>query len=263
MFRTSTIKHQHDQIIKKFNMKQLFFLSLSFLIAQTAFAQRESAPNYYTNSISADLNIASDGKNSLIALSAKQQFGLFGNKRFKVGYGVRLNHNFGGKSQFLTAPAILTAGKTGPIVFFDGTKIAKNMDTIQTSKFNVTSINIPLYLEYAVTDRFDVGFNIDLIGASFGASTSNYNSVHASFENFGAVAAKASGFNALLIGDNDLGSLNSEILARYHLNDKLALSAGLSFAFAEFTTDRKLYLNNDRFRQKQLMPMIGVNYRFR
>jgi hypothetical protein len=244
-------------------MKQFIIFSLSLFIAQTALAQREDAPNYYANSISADLNLAFDGKNSLIALSAKQQFGLFGGKRFKVGYGVRLNHNFGGKSQFLTAPAILTTGKTGPIVFFDGTKIAKNIDTIQTTAFSVTSINIPLYLEYAVTNKLDVGFNIDLIGASFGASVSNYNSVNATTANAGAVAAKASTFNALLIGDNDLGSLNSEILARYHFNDKLALSAGLSFAFAEFTTSRKLYLDNDRFRQKQLMPMIGVNYRIR
>jgi hypothetical protein len=244
-------------------MKQFIIFSLSLFIAQTALAQREDAPNYYKNSISTDLNLASDGKNSLIALSAKQQFGLFGGKRFKLGYGVRLNHNFGGKSQFLTAPAILTTGKTGPIVFFDGTKIAKNIDTIQTTAFSVTSINIPLYLEYAVTNKLDVGFNIDLIGASFGASVSNYNSVHATTANAGAVAAKATTFNALLIGDNDLGSLNSEILARYHFNDKLALSAGVSFAFAEFTTSRKLYLDNDRFRQKQLMPMIGVNYRIR
>jgi hypothetical protein len=244
-------------------MKQFIIFSLSLFVAQTALAQREDAPNYYANSISADLNLASDGKNSLIALSAKQQFGLFGGKRFKVGYGLRLNHNFGGKSQFLTAPAILTTGKTGPVVFFDGTKIAKNIDTIQTTAFSVTSINIPLYLEYAITNKLDVGFNIDLIGASFGASVSNYNSVHATPTTAGALAAKASGFNALLVGDNDLGSLNSEILARYHFNDKLALSAGLSFAFAEFTTTRKVYLDNDRFRQKQLMPMIGVNYRIR
>lgn len=244
-------------------MKLFFFLSLSLFIAQSAFAQREEAANYYKNSISADLNIASDGKNSLIALSGKQQFGLFANKRLKIGYGLRLNHNFGSKGKFLTAPAILTTGKTGPIVFFDGTKIAANIDTIQTTAFSVTSINIPLYLEYAITNKIDVGFNIDLIGASFGASASNYNSVHSTAANAGAVAAKASNFNALLVGDNDLGSLNSEIIARYHLNDKLAFSAGLSFAFAEFTTARKLYLDNDRFRQKQLMPMIGVNYRLK
>jgi hypothetical protein len=227
-------------------MKHFFFLSLSLFIAQTTFAQREDAPNYYKNSISADFNVASDG-----------------NKRFKIGYGVRLNHNFGGKGQFLTAPAILTTGKTGPIVFFDGTKLEKNIDTLQTTAFSVTSINIPLYLEYAITNKIDLGFNIDLIGVSIGSSTSNYNSVHATAANKGTVNAKASTLNALLIGDNDLGSLNSEIVARYHLNDKLAFSAGLCFAFAEFTTTRKLYLDNDRFRQKQLMPMIGVNYRLK
>jgi hypothetical protein len=244
-------------------MKKIFFLAVLSTIGRIAQAQtsRENAPNFYKMGVSADFNIASDSKNALFALSGKQLFGIGNNRRFKIGYGLRLNHNFGSKVQFLTAPAILTTGKTGPIVFFDGTKIDKNIDTLQTTNFSVTSINIPLYLEYAVSNRFDVGFNIDVAGVSFGQSQNDYRSVHSTALNKGSIAGKATSPNLLLVGDNDLGSLNSEIFARYHFNDRLAVNGGVSFVFAEFTTDRKLYLDNDRFRQKQLLGMVGITYR--
>ncbi|MEY4925815.1 MAG: hypothetical protein RI894_251 [Bacteroidota bacterium] len=243
-------------------MKQLFLLGFSLFFTQNLLAQtREDAPNFYRSAISSDFNAATDGKNALLALSAKQLFGIGANRRFKIGYGLRINHNFGSKTTFLTAPAILTTGRTGPIVFFDGTKIGANIDTLQSSSFTVTSINIPLYLEYAITNRLDVGFNIDLTGLSFGSAAYNYQSVHATAANQGAVKGNATSPNLLLIGDNDLGSLSSELVVRYHLNNKLAFNAGLCFAFAEFTTDRKLYLDNDRFREKQLMGMVGLSYR--
>jgi hypothetical protein len=244
-------------------MKKILLFSASILTATTLLAQgndREAAPNFYKSAISADFNVATDTKNALFALSAKQLFGIGAARRFKIGYGLRLNHNFGSNGKFLTAPAILTTGKTGPIVFFDGYKIANNIDTLNTSAYNVTSLNIPVYFEYAITNKLDLGFNIDVVGLSVGNSLSNYKSVHSTAANSGSIKAKATTVNALLVGDNDLGSLNSEILARYHLNHKIAITGGLSFAFAEFTTERKLYLENDRFRQKQLMGMVGISY---
>ncbi len=241
----------------------LFFTAITTATTATAqTADRSSAPNFYKTSLSADLNLATDGKNGLVALAGNYLWGVGKPKRFKIGTGLRLNYNFGANTKFLTAPAILTTGKTGPIVFFDGTKLAQNIDTLQTSSFNVTSINIPLYLEYAITNRLDIGFNIDLTGLSFGKSTHNYNSVHSTAANRGPINGTATSFNALLVGDNDLGSLNSELLARYHINEKLAINAGLSFVFAEFTSSQKLYLDNDRFRQKQLLFMVGAKYSF-
>jgi hypothetical protein len=65
--------------------------------------------------------------------------------------------------------------------------------------------------------------------------------------------------NALLISDNDRGSLNSELYGRYWLTDKIGLRAGASFQFTEYTTNRKLTFENDRFRNKILMPFAGIS----
>jgi hypothetical protein len=64
----------------------------------------------------------------------------------------------------------------------------------------------------------------------------------------------------LLTSDNDIGSLNSEILVKYWFNPKWALKAGASFSFTEYTTANKLYLENDRFRNKSLQAMVGISY---
>lgn len=39
-----------------------------------------------------------------------------------------------------------------------------------------------------------------------------------------------------------------------------SVRAGATFIFAEYTTSNKLYLENDRFRNKALMGMFGVSY---
>ena len=245
-------------------MKILFlFFGLITATNVSAQATREDAPNFYKSGIFADFNAATDGSSALFALSSKQLFGIGKNRRFKIGYGLRLNHNFGSNARFTTAPAILTSGGTSPLIFFNGNDIVANIDTLKGTSFSVTSINIPLYLEYAITNKIDVGFNIDLTGLSFGTAKSVYNTIHSTSANRGNISAKATPFNLLLVSDNDLGSLNSEFVVRYHLNNKLIMTGGASFAFAEVTTSSKLYLDNDRFRKKQLLGMIGVSYRFR
>jgi hypothetical protein len=63
------------------------------------------------------------------------------------------------------------------------------------------------------------------------------------------------------VSDNDLGSLNSELYARYWVNDKIGFRAGLSFQFVEYTTDKVLTFENDRFRTKNLLPMLAISYK--
>jgi hypothetical protein len=49
------------------------------------------------------------------------------------------------------------------------------------------------------------------------------------------------------------------------VTDKIGIRAGASFQFVELTTDKKVEINqklNDTWRNKSLMPMVAVSYRF-
>jgi hypothetical protein len=72
--------------------------------------------------------------------------------------------------------------------------------------------------------------------------------------------AKPTAFNLLLISDSDIGSLNSELYARYWINDRFAVRVGASFQFIEYKTDKNLTFENDRFRHKALLPFVAITY---
>jgi hypothetical protein len=72
---------------------------------------------------------------------------------------------------------------------------------------------------------------------------------------------KPTAFNVLLISDNDHGTLNSELYAKYYFNEDWGIKIGAQFLFTEYTTDTEVQQfpePNDRFRNKSLMLAIGV-----
>jgi hypothetical protein len=77
-------------------------------------------------------------------------------------------------------------------------------------------------------------------------------------------SAKPTSLNLLLVSDNDKGSLNSELFARYLIGEKWGIKGGVQFLFSEYTTDTELQQfpePNDRFRNKSLMFSAGVSYK--
>lgn len=116
-------------------------------------------------------------------------------------------------------------------------------------------------MQYQVSSRMSAGFNIDALGFSFGGSRNgNYINGYTGKN----TQASPTAFNVLLISDNDRGSLNSEIFAKYKVNDKWGIKAGLQFLFTEYTTDTKVQQfpsENDRFRVKSFMFGLGVSYK--
>ncbi|MCH5598707.1 hypothetical protein [Niabella ginsengisoli] len=193
-----------------------------------------------------------------------------GNKRkIEVGLGLRLTSYFAADKDYLTAPAKLTSGKTGPGVLFTE-NIKENIDSLFIPKSNTNALNLALELGYNITPKLYAGFNIDLIGFSFGKkvddATYKYNKDHIPQDvssNQSNIKAKPTGFNALLISDNDLGNLNSALTVRYKLTDKIGIHGGVSFYFSEYTTDKEIQQTpsaNDRFRYKSLAPSLGVSW---
>lgn len=211
-----------------------------------------------------DLSLATKGDFTTAALSLNQLHGLGRSHRFRIGYGLRFTSAFGSNTDYRTAPARLTSGSESIVALFSDDLIA-NIDTIRFPKTQINSLNISINLEYALTRKLEIGINIDAIGFSFGGKqtgTFTANSPVKSSLSGTAQEASPTPFNLLLISDSDKGSLNSEGFIRYRLNPKISLRGGLSFQFNEYTTSRKLTLENDRFRSKNAMPMLAVSYHF-
>jgi hypothetical protein len=219
------------------------------------FAQKKT-----TNSQTADLGF-SIGNEFGISSSYFYNWQLGKNKKFEIGLGARYSGLFGKDLQYITAPAKLTSGKTGPGVLF-AENIKENIDSLLVQKPQTNSINIALELGYNFTPKLYAAFNIDFVGFSFGKKFNDGLYVKNNAGTPG-ISAKPTGFNVLLISDNDRGSLNSELYLRYKLNNKWAIHGGIGFLFSEYTTDtnvQQLPGLNDRFRYKSVGGLLGVTY---
>ncbi len=201
------------------------------------------------------------------SISASKNFSLKKSRstKFQVGLGARLTHYAGSKDlEYFTAPAILTSGKTGPSVFF-ADPIESNIDTFNYSKTAINSLNLDIILNYRISRKLSAEFNIDAIGFSFGGDKTGTLKNGAAANN--TATAKPTSINALLISDNDRGSLNSQLVLIYKLNKSLALKGGAGFLFTEYTNSKNTVVNNaaalnDRFRNKSLGLVLGANYQF-
>jgi hypothetical protein len=241
-------------------MKRVFLIISVLCTAYSSLKAQDEPKNYWAD-IETGLSISVGDSKLLTALSASKIYGI-GNKKkkFKLGYGVRLNSFFGSNQDFITAPARLTSGEVGPQVLFTDI-IEENLDTLFFKQSQANSFNISLHLGYEILPKFEVGFNIDALGVSFGkAQRPEYR------KNGGNTLVQSipTTFNLLLISDNDLGNLNSEIFVKYRFNDRWAVRAGASFLFTEYTASTDIQTEpegNDRFRNKALLGMVSITWK--
>lgn len=207
----------------------------------------------------ADLTLAGGPSQVTGSVALVWEFSEGKQQRFIWGGGIRFSSYFGYDQHYVTAPAALTSGGTGPLVIFKENIIA-NMDSFRVSKSQLNALNLLVVLGYSISDRWRVNFNIDAIGVSFGKEKSG---TYINGATSSTVTASPTAFNLLLVSDNDLGSLNSELVARYVSDKRWGIKAGLQFLFTEYTTTSKIQQvpqPNDRFRRKSLMPCVGISY---
>lgn len=202
------------------------------------------------------------------ALSFTQSWGLGKSNRFKIGYLVRVTPYFGGETDFRTAPAKFTSGTTSFSALFSDDIVA-NIDTFRVKSFQTFAVNIGIILQYAISNKLEVGFNIDATGKTWGTTVTGDLISKRNKRKFRDGSTTSSSnpetWNFLLISDSDIGSLNSEIYARYWVTNKIGIRAGASFQFVELTTEKKVEINgrlNDTWRSKSLLPTIAVSYKF-
>ena len=189
-----------------------------------------------------------------------------GNKRkLEVGLGLKWTSYVGTKTNFITAPARLARSNTTPfLIVFAGQEI-QNWDTLTIQRPFINSLNLAANFGYNISKRWYLGFNIDLIGFSFGRKGSGILTSNGKTRN--EPTARPVPFNLLLTGDLDHGSLNSEYFVRYHINEKWALKAVYQFYFGEYETNTVKQVAPDgtevsRFRNKANTFGLGVSYHF-
>jgi hypothetical protein len=237
----------------------IFLLPISALFAQDLSTEEKKGFKY--NNLF-DLDISVGSKQYTFALDWNHMHGIGKKKRLKIGYGIRWSNYFGsGSKSYQTAPAKLTSGQQGPQVLFSN--YINNIDTVQFSNPYIGMVNAFVSIQYTIFKKVDLGFNIDVVGLSYGSkSTGEYHPNSSALPStFGlSQSASPSTFNLLLVSDNDLGGLNSEFYLRYWFNDKLAIKGMFTFIFTEYTTANKLRLENDKFRNKGVLFGLGVTY---
>lgn len=199
-----------------------------------------------------DFALSTNGNEGAALLSWNQLHGLGKKKqKLKVGYGIRFTSYVGGNRFYTTAPAKYTGSDL-------------NIDTITTNAAQVNSLNLSLHIQYTVLKKLDLGFNIDAIGFSFGTKK-DFNILSSVYDQgqIPVQEARPTTFNLLLVGDNDLGTLNSEFFLRYWVSEKVGIKGGFNFLFTEYTTNQNLSfdnarIQNDRYRNKSGMFLLGM-----
>ncbi|MES2005841.1 MAG: hypothetical protein V4450_15090 [Bacteroidota bacterium] len=184
-------------------------------------------------------------------------------KKWEIGYGVRLTSYFGVKKDYITAPARLSRSSTIPFVVVFSGQETKNWDTLNVQRPFANSFNASVNFGYNFSHKWSAGFNIDVIGFTFGRATSGVLTSNGTTRT--ETVTKPAAFNLLLTGDNDLGSLNSEFFLKYNLNNRWALKAVYQFLFSEYTTTTIKQTapdgtQVDRFRNKVNAFGLGITY---
>ena len=187
-------------------------------------------------------------------------------KKWEIGYGIRLTSYFGVKKDFITAPARLSRSTTIPFLIVFSEQKTSNWDTLNVQRPFTNSLNLSANFGYNFSSKWSAGLNIDVIGFTFGRTTSAVLTSNGTTRT--EIAAKPSSFNLLLTGDNDLGSLNSEFFLKYNLNNQWAIKALYQFLFAEYKTTTIKQTAPDgtevyRFRNKVNAFGLGVTYQLK
>ena len=192
------------------------------------------------------------------------KFGFGKKENWEAGIGARFTSSFGSKLEYTTAgPAKFTRTSTTPFLIVFAGQRPENWDTLTVQRPFVNILNLAANFGYNFSSKWSGGFNVDLIGFSFGRKSP------AVFLSNGVTttepSAKPTPFNILLTGDHDRGSLNSEFFVKYKFNKAWALRGIYQFLFTEHTAENIKQALPDgttinRFRNKANNFGVGISY---
>ncbi len=197
-------------------------------------------------------------------------------KLFSVGWTARLGAFYGDNINYYTAPARLTRGKTG-FSALSAPLINRNIDTVRFDYVTMTSLNVGIRAQVNL-GRVELGASADLLGLTLGRRrTGSYKSSTGRFNVDSSAAGPAttkrftgadvlqraypSRFNLRLLGDNDLGTLSTEVYARVRVNQRFAVKAGYQWLTTSVTVqNRDIVADNNRFRNRTGVAYVAVTF---
>jgi hypothetical protein len=247
--------------------KKIFTITIVLLLPATIWAQNKQK----STSRWVDLTGTVGSSQGTVAGAYAYNWKFGKKRRLELGTGLRWTTYAGTKKDFITSgPAKYTRSFTTPfLIFFAGQKEA-NFDTLEVQRPLTSSINLTINIGYTITPKWYAGFNIDVIGYTFGRRTGGVlagKNGSGQQGNYSDNKVDPTSFNLLLTGDHDKGSLNSEFFLRYQLNDKWGIKGVYQFVFVEYQTQTVQQAIpegplNDLFRNKANNFGLGVSYSF-
>lgn len=232
-------------------MKKIVLVLFICLIATHALHAQDIQPDAVhlpksRHQVDVGLGAGSSGFSTALSWSHLHRLG--NKQRFHIGYGIRYTGIFGSNRSYTTAPAHLISG--GEV----------NLDTLSIPAVQIHAINAAIHIQYAFSPKWEVGFNIDVAGLSLGASQQGRLQALSRGLPVSEEETRPTSPNLLLVGNNDIGNLNSEFYLRYWLSPRWAIRGGFTYIFTEYTTTRKVVPDNDRFRAKLQQPFLAISF---
>lgn len=192
-------------------------------------------------------------------------------KVFSIGWTVRLGAFYGDNLNYYTAPARLSRGKAG-LGAIGAPLVVQNIDTIRYDYATMTSLNVGIRAQVNL-GPVEIGGSADLLGLTLGRSrTVRYKSSTGQFIGADSTAVPFTGnnvfqkaspslLNVRLLGDNDRGTLATEVYARARINRRLGVKVAWQLLTTEATVaKRDIVADNNRFRNRASMVYLGLTF---
>lgn len=248
-------------------MKKLLIALLTFLSVHS-FAQ---SPVSTRLSSGYEVGMAYSKNNYNPSLGYYQLINIGERKLVSLGWTARLGAFYGDNINYYTAPARLTRGKTG-LGALSGPLVENNIDTVRFDYVTMTSLSFGVRAQVNL-GRVELGASADILGLTLGRRrTARYRSSTGLFNLDSAQTASFTGDNVFqrarpshlnlrLLGDNDMGTLSTEVYARVHVSQRLAVKVGYQWLTTEVTVqNRDVIADNNRFRNRAGMAYVGLTF---
>ncbi|GAB3892713.1 hypothetical protein GCM10028803_05840 [Larkinella knui] len=243
------------------------------LISAVAFSQTPTSVR-----ISSGLDVGAAFKKDYVvpSLTYYELLNLDANRIFSIGWTAKLNTFYGDNLNYTTAPAKLTREKSG-FAALSAPLVPANLDTMRFDLVTATAINFGLRAQIRL-GPVEIGAGADLLGVGFGksregryrSSTGRFEgadtsgkAINLSFQLHPKQYAQPQRFNARLLGDNDLGSLSTEVYVRLKVLERLGVKAGYQWITTEMRASNvNIDDDNQRFRNRASMAYVALTFPF-
>jgi hypothetical protein len=156
-----------------------------------------------------------------------------------------------------------------------GPLLVENIDTVRYDYVSMTSLNFGIRAQVNL-GRLEIGVSADLLGVSFGKSrTGRYQSSTGQFRLQSSTGAdsttayyqgantfqksRPSILNLRLLGDNDIGTLSTELYARVKVSQRVGIKVGYQWLTTETkVSKRDVISDNNRFRNRANMAYLAL-----